>query len=62
MPLVRHLGQGLWEVRSTIPDGIARVLFKMINGDMVLLHGIIKKTQKTPRQDIETALDRAKRY
>jgi phage-related protein len=62
MPLVRHLEQGLWEVRSTIPDGIARVLFKMVNGEMVLLHGIIKKTQKTPQQDIETALERAKRY
>ena len=62
MPLVRNLGQGLLEVRSTIPDGIARILFKMFNGEMVLLHGIIKKTQKTPQQDIETALERAKRY
>ena len=60
--LLSHLSQGLWEVRSTIPDGIARVLFKMVNGEMVLLHGIMKKTQKTPQQDIETALERAKRY
>ena len=62
MPLVRSLEKGLWEVRSSIPDGIARVIFKMIDGEMVLLHGIVKKTQKTPRQDIETALERVKRY
>lgn len=62
MPLVRSLGKGLWEIRSNIPDGIARVLFKMINGEMVLLHGFVKKTQKTPQQEIETALERAKRY
>ncbi len=49
-------------MRSTIPDGIARVLFKMINSEMVLLHVIIKKTPKTPQQDLDTALERAKRY
>jgi phage-related protein len=62
MPLVRSLGKGLWEIRSTIPDGIARVIFKMISGEMVLFHGFIKKTRKTPTQDVDIALDRAKRY
>jgi phage-related protein len=39
---------GLWEVRCDITDGIARVLFTVKDGQMVLLHGFVKKTQKTP--------------
>ncbi|OJU79989.1 MAG: hypothetical protein BGO10_01470 [Chlamydia sp. 32-24] len=62
MPLVRSLGGGLHEVRSTIPNGIARVIFKVIQGKMVLLHGFIKKTQKPPAQDLELAKERAKKY
>ena len=61
MPLVRPLGKGLWEVRSNISDGrIARVLFCIHDGGMVLLHGFIKKTQKTPEADIELATKRRK--
>jgi len=60
MPLVRHLGDGLWEVRSSIPSGIARVIFIMSDGHMVLLHGFIKKSQKTPDDDLKTARKRAK--
>lgn len=60
MPLVRYIGNGLWEVRSSIPNGIARVIFTMKNNDMVLLHGFIKKTQKTPDKDLEIARDRSK--
>ena len=60
MPLVGNLGKGLWEVRSTLPNTIARVLFVMHEGQMVLVHGIIKKTQKTPSQDLEIGLKRAK--
>jgi phage-related protein len=61
MPLVRPLGKGLWEVRSNISDGrIARVLFCIHDGRMVLLHGFIKKTQKTPDADIELATKRKK--
>jgi len=59
LPLVRSLGRGLWEVRSSLPQGrIARVLFCVEQGRMVLLHGFIKKTQKTPQQDIDLALKR----
>ena len=59
MPLVRSLGTGLWEVRSNITKGrIARVLFCISDGRMVLLHGFIKKTQKTPDADIELAAKR----
>jgi phage-related protein len=61
MPLVGSLGRELWEVRSRLPRGrIARVLFCVEQGCMVLLHGFIKKTQKTPRHDIDVALKRKK--
>lgn len=57
MPLVRSLGRGLWEVRSRLPHGrIARVIFCVDKDCMALLHGFIKKTQKTPKQEIELAL------
>lgn len=59
MPLVRPLGRELWEVRSNLKRGrIARVLFCVEQGSMVLLHGFIKKTQKTPSHDLELALKR----
>jgi phage-related protein len=61
MPLVRNIGNGLWEVRSSIPNGIARVIFTMKNNEMVLLHGFIKKTQKTPDKDLEIARVRSKK-
>jgi phage-related protein len=53
MPLVRPLGQNIWEVRSTLPRGrIARVLFCIEEDCMVLLHGFMKKTQRTPQADL----------
>jgi phage-related protein len=59
MPLVRPLGQELWEVRSSLPRGrIARVLFCVERQHMVLLHDFIKKTQKTPHHEIDVALKR----
>ena len=61
MPLCRALGRGLWEVRSTLQQNrIARVLFCVRDGRMVLLHGFIKKTQKTPTADLELAIGRMK--
>ena len=60
MPLVRNLEPGLWEVRINIPDGIARVLFTTDGPIMVLVHGFIKKTKQTPKQDIELARKRMK--
>lgn len=62
MPLVRSLGDHLWEVRSTLPNGIVRVIFLVMKKKMVLLHGFIKKSQKTPSQDLQLALRRAKKY
>jgi phage-related protein len=57
MPVCRPLGGGLYEVRSNLADGkIARVIFYVdVRGRMVLLHGFIKKTQKTPQSDLELA-------
>ena len=61
MPTCRPLGHGLWEVRSHFSDGtIGRVLFCMIRNEMVLLHGFIKKTQKTAKSDIDLASKRRK--
>ncbi|MDQ6959521.1 MAG: type II toxin-antitoxin system RelE/ParE family toxin, partial [Mariprofundaceae bacterium] len=59
MPLVRKMDAGLWELRSHISDGrIARILFTMRKDCMVLLHGFIKKTQRTPKADIDLATRR----
>ncbi len=60
MPLVKSLSgkrnKDLWEVRTDLPNGtIARVIFTMSKGRMVLLHGFIKKTQGTPKNDLELA-------
>jgi len=58
MPLIRPLGKGLYEVRSTLINRIARVIFSVENKRMILLHGFIKKDQKTPKNDLELALKR----
>lgn len=55
MPLVRKLGPGLWEVRSDISRGIARVIFTVEGNTMVLLHGFVKKSRKTPPEELNTA-------
>ncbi len=60
MPLVRKMEPGLWEVRCDIADGIARVLFTAQGGHMVLLHGFVKKSQKTPEPDLKAARNRLK--
>ena len=61
MPLVRSLRDELWELRSSLQRGrIARVIFCVEQGGMVLLHGFIKKTHKTPQREIDLALERKK--
>ena len=60
-PLVVKLDRDLWEVRTTLPQGISRIFFTIWEKYMVLLHSIIKKTQKTPQQDIDTAKIRRNR-
>ena len=58
MPLIRKLERDLWEVRSDLPAGIARVMFTVQDGHMVLLHGFVKKSQKTPAADLKVARQR----
>lgn len=59
MPICRPLGKGIWEVRSTLANNrIARVIFGIVDKHMVLLHGFIKKSQKTPDRDLSLALER----
>ncbi|NWG32158.1 MAG: type II toxin-antitoxin system RelE/ParE family toxin [Rhodocyclaceae bacterium] len=58
MPLVDHLGGDIWEVRIRLGNRIARVLFAVEGQVMVLLHGFIKKQQKTPGPELELAKDR----
>ena len=61
MPVCRSLSDGLWEIRSNLTSGkIARVIFCITKKQMILLHGFIKKTQKTPDKDKKLALKRKK--
>lgn len=60
-PYVRHLEGPLWEMRMKGKDGIARAAYVTAVGRrMVIVHVFPKKTRKTPRREIETALRRAK--
>jgi phage-related protein len=63
MPKCAAMGgvKGLHEIRSNISSGrIARVFFVLISGRMVLLHGFVKKTQKTPERELKLATARMK--
>ena len=58
---VPPIGEGLWEVRSSLPSGrIARVLFCLVKGELILLHGFVKKTRKTLPADLALARKRQK--
>ncbi len=61
-PLVESLGQGLWEVRVRLGDRIARVLFYIDGRKLVLLHAFFKKTQKTPKHELDLAMKRKKQW
>ena len=62
MPLVRKIDKGLWEVRSRTKTGIARVFFTVSENVMILLHGFIKKSQKTPGSDLALAKSRKNKF
>jgi phage-related protein len=61
-PLVDNLGNGIWEIRSRLDNRIARTLFALVEQEIVLLHGFIKKQQKTPHDELELARNRKKQY
>ena len=55
MPLARKMDVDLWEIRSSISSGIARTFFTVYQKKIVLLHGFVKKSQKTPSNELATA-------
>ena len=60
-PYVKHLEGAVWEMRMKGRDGIARAAYVTASGQrVVVVHVFTKKTQKTPRREIETALKRAR--
>ena len=60
MPLVKPLGGGLMEIRIKLQNKQVRIFFILHESIIVLLHGFVKKTQKTPNNEIDIALKRAK--
>ena len=61
MPLCRSLGEGLWEVRCRLPSHrTARILFFVHGGRIGIVNGFIKKTPKTPPDEIELSRKRMK--
>ena len=58
MPVSRKVFKDLWEVRSSLHNKIARVIFTIEGTTIVLLHGLIKKTQKLPQKDLDIAKKR----
>jgi len=63
MPLARSMGRGLFEIRVDLAGKrTARVLVAVAENDMILLHGFIKKSRKTPRADMELALKRLREF
>ena len=59
LPLVDGFGDGLWEVRVRLASRrIARVFFTLQGSEMILLHGYIKKSQKTPDKEVKLARQR----
>ena len=60
-PYIKHLEGPLWEMRLQGRDGIARAVYVTVKvRRVVVVHVFVKKSQKTPRRDIEIALKRAK--
>jgi phage-related protein len=61
-PLVKHLGAGLYEIRTNLFYTTARVLFFTDGGEMILVHGFTKKSRQTPKAELDLALKRKRQY
>lgn len=60
-PYVRHLEDKLWEMRLVGRDGIARAIYVTASGRrIIVLRTFVKKTEKTPKRELELARERAK--
>ena len=61
MPHTRALGDGLFEVRAKAGEGIGRAFFcTLVGRKIVILHGFVKKSDKTPKRELDTARARLK--
>lgn len=61
MPLARKMDEGLWELRSNLGPGIARTFFTIYQGKIVLLSGFVKKSKKTPANELALARRRLRK-
>lgn len=61
MPLTRKMDEDFWELRSEVTLGIARIFFTIYDDRIVLLHGFVKKSRKTPPKELTTARRRLKK-
>jgi phage-related protein len=63
MPIVRPMGNKLYEVRSKSSDGSdSRVLFTIYKNSMVLLHGFIKTSRKAPKRELDLTKRRIRKF
>lgn len=60
MPAVRKMESGIWEAKVSLENRIARILFTVAEREMILLHGFIKKSARTPPDELELARKRMK--
>ena len=61
-PLVEKVEQDLWEIRSSVVNGISRIFFTIHKETIVLLHGFIKKSKKIPMTELKTARYRLRSF
>lgn len=62
LPLVRKMQENLWEIRINIFAGICRIFFTVSGKYLILLHGFVKKTNKTPAKELRIALTRLREF
>lgn len=61
MPYTKPMGKGLFEIRSKGQEGIGRSLYCIVKGqEIIVLHSFVKKTQKTPKKELDLARKRMK--
>ena len=61
LPFTKPMGKGLFEIRAKAQEGIARGIFCTISGNtIVILHVFLKKTQATPKNELDLAIKRMK--
>ncbi len=58
--MMKHLGKKVWEIRTKLINRQVRIFCIVSDGKLILLHGIIKKAQKTPQDALDLAIKRAK--